>query len=946
MSTTTKNLGRVSIVPKGEWNSNNTYIRLDLVNYNGSSYIAKQNVPVNINLDNSNYWMLVAAKGDSGDKSDSEGVTEEQLEAILASYRTTIVQNEIDAAQNTKINKNIEDITTINELIPVQANAINKLADKNFVNSSIQTNSAHFRGNWVNWAAVPTNPDLYPADDDGVHTPTSNDYMVIQDASDYLVPTGETALEGTWRFKYSGVWATNERNGWQKEYQVNETPLSAAQLAALNSGATADLIAQIETNATNNTRQDASINNKQPKIMVNGILKGNGEGGVSAAVAGIDYLPTSALYAYRSSIKQDEIDNAQDTKINKNIDDIDNLKNTIEMLQPIATSQDVGKALIVKTVDSETGKPIAYEYGEAGSDSGDGGDSDSTLIAGDGIDIVNDVISNTQGIEYIVGTQTAATSKWTGVSKDETLKVGKIIAYYLPFAGTSTAATLSLIMSNGTTTAGIPLQLKPGFSVTTNFSAGNVIILIYDGTYWRVSASYDTDTNTYPTGYCVTNGNVAAKTAQCTYGYRDDPNYFMCVFKNANTAENATLAITTYALEAAPIYVNGMRTSSTNTFGAGVILFLFYNNAYYCYNDGRLPILVNGTVTSVQEYVVSSGGTANALPLAGGTMSGNINMGSNKVTNLSAPTANGDATSKGYVDNLITIGSTQPTTTQTKIWLDPADTTNSTTEIWVPTINEMNEALEGKEQAGLGISNASVGDFICVSAVDANGKPTSWTRVAQSSIINSSNIVSVSDTQPIASENKLWVDTDAGAGTSYQIPTVAEMEAADAQVAAEIGVVITGKRPSIAVTAGQYVIVRNSTISGITDGLYTANAALSPSTDVTAANLTSVSKGGLNSLSTRLDDAFKNITATATGSTTAGENAWVYVPVTIPTGYRMIAVNSLRFTGTDATYLVLRGFEVDNSNSRVTLYFKNVTTSTTINYTAVIWITCVKSDLF
>lgn len=64
----------------------------------------------------------------------------------------------------------------------------------------------------------------------------------------------------------------------------------------------------------------------------------------------------------------------------------------------------------------------------------------------------------------------------------------------------------------------------------------------------------------------------------------------------------------------------------------------------------------------------------------------------------------------------------------------------------------------------------------------------------------------------------------------------------------EIAVVITGARPSMAVTAGQYVIVRNSTISGISDGLYTANTTLSPGTDVTAANLAAVSKGGLNDL--------------------------------------------------------------------------------------------------
>lgn len=42
------------------------------------------------------------------------------------------------------------------------------------------------------------------------------------------------------------------------------------------------------------------------------------------------------------------------------------------------------------------------------------------------------------------------------------------------------------------------------------------------------------------------------------------------------------------------------------------------------------------------------------------------------------------------------------------------------------------------------------------------------------------NTVVVSDTQPTATENKLWVDTDAGAGSTYQVPTVAEMEAADA----------------------------------------------------------------------------------------------------------------------------------------------------------------------
>lgn len=177
-----------------------------------------------------------------------------------------------------------DNVDAIEAVIPNQASAQNQLADKAFVNSSIQTSSAHFRGNWPTWADVPTDAELYPVDDDGNRTPTSNDYMVLQDASGY--PAGDDPLEGTWRFKFSGVWAVVGRAGWHPEYQVNETPLTAAQLDALNSGATAALIAQITANET-------AIQGKQDKIAAAGLLKGDGAGGVSAAVAGTDYVPPS-----------------------------------------------------------------------------------------------------------------------------------------------------------------------------------------------------------------------------------------------------------------------------------------------------------------------------------------------------------------------------------------------------------------------------------------------------------------------------------------------------------------------------------------------------------------------------------------------------------------------------------------------------------------------------
>lgn len=53
------------------------------------------------------------------------------------------------------------------------------------------------------------------------------------------------------------------------------------------------------------------------------------------------------------------------------------------------------------------------------------------------------------------------------------------------------------------------------------------------------------------------------------------------------------------------------------------------------------------------------------LPLSGGTMTGGINMGSQKITSLATPTENTDAATKGYVDS-IAGGQIDPSTFATK----------------------------------------------------------------------------------------------------------------------------------------------------------------------------------------------------------------------------------------------------------------------------------------
>lgn len=185
------------------------------------------------------------------------------------------------------------DVEAINEKIPTQASSSNQLADKAFVNSSVQTATANFRGSYDGLGYIPTDTIGYPADYAGSKKPTVNDYMVVLDTKATYWQSGRTYnadsdtvfyfneeelseglylciesldeslvnpatdtehwrilprswmepanLGGTWRFKYSGDWDRDNINGWIPEYQVNEEPLTAAQVAALNSNITESL---------------------------------------------------------------------------------------------------------------------------------------------------------------------------------------------------------------------------------------------------------------------------------------------------------------------------------------------------------------------------------------------------------------------------------------------------------------------------------------------------------------------------------------------------------------------------------------------------------------------------------------------------------------------------------------------------------------------------------
>lgn len=135
----------------------------------------------------------------------------------------------------------------------------------------------------------------------------------------------------------------------------------------------------------------------------------------------------------------------------------------------------------------------------------------------------------TEGIEYIVGTQTAATSSWEGKTRDSKTVIGKTIAYKLPVAG-STVGTTTLTLVDKTTgqtrySGAVKMNDSP---VTTHYPANSIIKLTYDGTNWRTDF-YNTNTylersNTTASASFlpILMGNHATTTAKRTSsGYKD-----------------------------------------------------------------------------------------------------------------------------------------------------------------------------------------------------------------------------------------------------------------------------------------------------------------------------------------------------------------------------------------------------------------------------------------
>jgi hypothetical protein len=126
-----------------------------------------------------------------------------------------------------KISSMDSSISTINWKIPSAATSSNQLADKNYVNDSINSVTAYYITKNAQGDQFATHAELTAATTfySGwvVRTPTRNDYTIVLADEDHD--------NATTRYIYN--------SGWEYQYTVNETALTQAQLDALNSWITA-----------------------------------------------------------------------------------------------------------------------------------------------------------------------------------------------------------------------------------------------------------------------------------------------------------------------------------------------------------------------------------------------------------------------------------------------------------------------------------------------------------------------------------------------------------------------------------------------------------------------------------------------------------------------------------------------------------------------------------
>ena len=192
-------------------------------------------------------------------------------------------------------------------LIPAQASGSNQLADKAFVNSSIATATATYRGNYnlvsdLELTVSATEQQIVAALATAISTADNNDYCYV------AVPTADdtpTEIARIDRYKHNGT-------AWALEYTLNNSGFTAAEWAAIQSSALGN---GIGTCATAASTTEKAVTLQGYELKKNGFVAVSFDYDVPAsATMNINSKGAKAIYHKGAAIQADVI-KAGDTAI-------------------------------------------------------------------------------------------------------------------------------------------------------------------------------------------------------------------------------------------------------------------------------------------------------------------------------------------------------------------------------------------------------------------------------------------------------------------------------------------------------------------------------------------------------------------------------------------------------------------------------------------------------
>ena len=299
-----------------------------------------------------------------------------QAGAVSAPQATTYTKTEVDGLvgdeetrARTAEQANADDIDAIEAKIPAAASAQNKLATEGFVNSSVATNTATYRGSYnlvsdLSLTTAATQEQIATALSGEIATADNNDYCFVQIPAADATPTVIARVD---RYKYDGT-------DWAFEYSLNNSGFTAAQWDALNSGITSGLVTKLGDLPTN-AELSALLLGKQNVIADLDAIRSGATAGATAYQKPVGGIPDTDLSAALQQALASFITKAvtdltnyylkSDTYSKNEVDQLIAAINQFELVSvaelPTASAATMGKLYFVPSADPQTSN-VKDEY--------------------------------------------------------------------------------------------------------------------------------------------------------------------------------------------------------------------------------------------------------------------------------------------------------------------------------------------------------------------------------------------------------------------------------------------------------------------------------------------------------------------------------------------------------------------------------------------------------